>query len=304
MPLILLFIDGFGIGNKNPKVNPLFSSNLPTLTNICGGELFHSKRKRISTLLAEVVPVSATLGLPGLPQSGTGQTAIFTGQNGAKLFGKHFGPYPPTKLRSMIERENIFSKLLAAGKTVCFANAFPRRFFEYTNSGTRRLSVTTLAALAAGVPLLTAVDLRKNAGISADFNRDRWEELGDHGIAKITAETAGEHCAQMAQQVDFLLFEYWLTDHAGHSQKMDFSTVVLERLDQFLSGLLKTLPLDRFSVILISDHGNIEDLSTKSHTRNSVPGIFLGAARNKFAARVKNLTHITPRIVKFLTEHG
>jgi phosphopentomutase len=304
LPLILLFIDGFGIGNKNPKVNPLFSSNLPTLTNICGGELFHSKRKRISTLLAEVVPVSATLGLPGLPQSGTGQTAIFTGQNGAKLFGKHFGPYPPTKLRSMIERENIFSKLLAAGKTVCFANAFPRRFFEYTNSGTRRLSVTTLAALAAGVPLLTAVDLRKNAGISADFNRDRWEELGDHGIAKITAETAGEHCAQMAQQVDFLLFEYWLTDHAGHSQKMDFSTVVLERLDQFLSGLLKTLPLDRFSVILISDHGNIEDLSTKSHTRNSVPGIFLGAARNKFAARVKNLTHITPRIVKFLTEHG
>ncbi len=300
MPIILLFLDGVGIGKKDPATNPFFSANLPTLTELCDGELFHSRRRRISSSIAEIVPVSATLGMPGLPQSGTGQTAIFTGRNGARIFGRHFGPFPPTKLRPIIERENIFSRLIASGKSVNFSNAFPRKFFEYTQAGTRHLSVTTLAAQAAGVRLRTAEDLKIDLGISADFNRDRWAELGNPGIVPITPELAGTHCAAMARTHDFLLFEYWLTDHAGHSQKKEFAVGVLERLDRFLEGLFRNVAFDEVDIVFISDHGNIEDLSTKTHTRNAVPGIFLGPHRKELAARIKNLTHLTPALLQIL----
>ena len=116
--------------------------------------------------------MNATLGVSGLPQSGTGQTAIFTGVNGAKKFGRHFGPHPPMILRPIIAEKNIFHQLKARGKSVVFANAFPQRFFDYTESGTRRLSVTTLSCQVAGIPLLSAKDLQRDEGISADFIRN------------------------------------------------------------------------------------------------------------------------------------
>ena len=106
----------------------------------------------------------------------------------------------------------------------------------------------------------------------------------------------------MAHQVDFLLFEYWLTDHAGHRQDFQMASEVLTRFDRFLSGLLKHISLDSFTVACISDHGNIEDLSVKTHTRNAVPGIFLGRHRTQLAEQVTSLTQLTPNLVRVLTE--
>jgi bisphosphoglycerate-independent phosphoglycerate mutase (AlkP superfamily) len=53
-------------------------------------------------------------------------------------------------------------------------------------------------------------------------------------------------------------------------------------------------------VILTSDHGNIEDLSTRSHTLNPVATLAFGAARHHIASRVRSLTDITPSIVEAL----
>jgi 2,3-bisphosphoglycerate-independent phosphoglycerate mutase len=302
MHIVLLFLDGVGIGKKDADVNPFFRARMPTLTKLCGGELPHTPFKNTSTDLAEVFAITATLGVSGLPQSGTGQTAIFTGVNGAKKFGRHFGPHPPSVLRQDITEKNIFHQLKTLGKSVVFANAFPQRFFEYTESGTRRLTVTTLSCQCAGVPLLTAYDLQRDEGISADFLRAQWSELGHSDIKQVTPQTAGKHLAHIAAHHDFTLFEYWLPDHAGHSQKMIFAVEVLERFDEFLSGFLETVDLSNTLLIIVSDHGNIEDLSTKSHTRNKVPCILVGRHCHRVVHRIKNLTHITPAIIKLFLE--
>ena len=110
--VVLLFLDGIGIGKKDPDVNPFFRARMPTLKTLCGGELPFTPFRNKSTDQSEVLAINATLGVPGLPQSGTGQTAIFTGVNGAKKFGRHFGPYPPSVLRPIIEEKNIFHQLL------------------------------------------------------------------------------------------------------------------------------------------------------------------------------------------------
>ncbi len=302
MGVTLLFADGVGIGSDNAAVNPLIASELPQFRELCGGEIFHTPNSRRSSSRAELIPLSATLGIPGLPQSGTGQTAIFTGVNAARIFGRHFGPYPPSVLRPVLEQKNIFRQLKDRGKRVVFANAFPSRFFEYVASGTRRLTATTLSCRMSGVPLLTATELARNEGISADFTRVRWPELGHPEITPVTPLEAGRHLWTIARQHDFALFEYWLTDHAGHSQSMEFARTVLEELDQFLAGFFESFDDTTSTFLFVSDHGNIEDLSTKSHTRNRVPCIVAGRHRTKVAERLTNLMHITPAILRLLQE--
>jgi 2,3-bisphosphoglycerate-independent phosphoglycerate mutase len=296
--VVFLFLDGVGIGKKDPDVNPFFRAKLPALNLLCGGVWPHTPFNRISSEYAEVIGVNATLGIPGLPQSGTNQTAIFTGVNGARKFGRHFGPHPPSVLRSIIAKRNIFFQLKEAGKSVVFANAFPQRFFDYIQTGSGRLTATTLSCVLAGVPLLTVKELQRGEGISSDFIRNQWQELGHKDVVPITPVQAGSHLANIAAKYNFTLFEYWLTDHAGHAQKMPNAVEVLERFDSFLSGFLKSFDPGNTLLLIVSDHGNIEDLSTKSHTRNRVPCIIAGNDRHKIVSRIKTLTHITPAIMR------
>ncbi|MEX0736170.1 MAG: hypothetical protein WD182_01930 [Bacteroidota bacterium] len=300
MRILLLFVDGVGIGKPLPDVNPFFRANVPCLRSLLDGELPSTRLKRCTTTKASLVPVNATLGIPGLPQSGTGQTAIFTGVNAPRMIGRHFGPHPTTTLRPVIEAKNIFRQLKERGLSVCFVNAFPKQFFDYVEAGNRRLSVTTLSCQFAGVPLLRTDSLRRNHAVSADITRAQWPEKGDPPLPTVTPEEAGRHCWDLARKHDFTLFEYWLTDYVGHSRDMAKAVEVLERFDGFMGGLLEEFDHTGSLMILVSDHGNLEDLSTKSHTRNQVPCIAVGERRNEFVARIKNLTHITPTILRFL----
>lgn len=299
MKVFLLFLDGVGIGPASPDRNPFFVAKLPVLRSLLG-EIPHLRRRRLATDHATLHPVDANLRVPGLPQSGTGQTAIFTGVNGARAFGRHFGPYPPTSLRPMIAERSLFRRVRDAGKRAVLANAFPQRFFDYTASGTRRLNVPTMASLAADIPLKTADDLASDRAISADFIRDRWKEMGHGNVEPVTPETAGRHGAKIIAEHDLTVFDYWITDHVGHAQDMTKAVTVLERLDAFLGGLLDSLDLDSTLVLAISDHGNIEDLSTKMHTRNPVPCLALGRGHRTCAERIRNLTHVAPCVLDSL----
>ncbi len=106
----------------------------------------------------------------------------------------------------------------------------------------------------------------------------------------------------LAQGLDLAFFEYWLTDYAGHEQNMDQAINLLESFDQVLGGLLATWDDAAGLVLLTSDHGNLEDLSTRRHTANPVPGLLIGAPelRQRFAEGMHDLTDITPRIMKMI----
>lgn len=152
----------------------------------------------------------------------------------------------------------------------------------------------------AGVPLLTAESLKRNEAVSAELTREKWKDLGYPDVEPIPAHLAGKHLLRIAQKHDFTLFEYWLTDHAGHSQRMDFSVMTLERLDEFIGGIIEELDRNHMTLVLISDHGNIEDLSTKSHTRNQVPCIIVGRMHRRLASQIRSLTDITPAVLTLL----
>ena len=300
MRTVFLFLDGVGLGKADPDINPMFRARLPHWRSLLGGKLQHLGLRRILSDRAAAIPLNATLGVSGLPQSGTGQATLFTGVNAAKMLGKHFGPHPATTLHPLIETRNIFRQFKSKGHSVCFANAFPKQFFEYAASGTRRLSVTTLACRFADVPLQHAESLSHDESVSADITRARWSELGYPELPIITPREAGKHLWSITARHSFTLFEYWLTDYAGHGRDMATAVETLERFDGLLGGLLEDFDPKECTLILTSDHGNIEDLSTKTHTRNPVPCILAGRRHRELSSVLKTLAHVTPALLASL----
>ena len=299
----MIFWDGVGYGKKNPATNPFFNSPLPALTKIFDGIMPSLLHKRIETKFATVSPVNATLGVAGFPQSGTGQIALFTGVNAPKFIGKHFGPYPYSTLLPVLREQNLFLQLERINKTSNFVNCYPQRYFDYLKSPKGKMPTVAYAFTSLNRTLHTHIELKTGNAISADIVGSRWKELGHADIEATTAYEAGKNFHRIGKQYDFTLFEYWITDDAGHSQKMDIAVDVLVRMDGFISGILHSFDFENDTLLMISDHGNIEDLSTKSHTRNAVPLIVLGKGKKYFSKCVKRLTDVTPAIVKFIFEN-
>jgi bisphosphoglycerate-independent phosphoglycerate mutase (AlkP superfamily) len=82
---------------------------------------------------------------------------------------------------------------------------------------------------------------------------------------------------------------------------MQAARSTLQALARMIRELLAKIDLNQTSVILTSDHGNIEDLSSRNHTLNPVPTIVWGANKDRIANRIKSLADITPAIVETLT---
>jgi hypothetical protein len=300
----MLFLDGVGIGAKDPSVNPVWAASMPSLRSLFEGELPSLRRRVLRSARASAIPLDANLGVAGLPQSGTGQTALFTGVNGAAVAGRHFGPHPYSTLVPIIRERNIFRRLLDAKKSPCFANAFPQRFFDYLNQKRSRMTVTTLSCTSAGIPLLRAPDLLAGRGISADITGEGWKSLGYPDMPVIPPREAGRRLSQLSAQFDFVLFEYWKTDHAGHAMSRAEAVAVLESFDGLLGGLLDHLDTSSTLLLVTSDHGNIEDITVKTHTRHPVPLIAAGHRHAEFVAHLRNgrasppdLTQITPAVL-------
>ncbi len=301
MHVLFLFLDGVGIGQSDPERNPLARAQMPTLRGLLGGRGPFLEEGLIETKNAVWVPTDATLGVAGLPQSATGQTAILTGQNASEAIGQHWGPWPTLALREMLEADNLFSKVIDGGGSVSYVNAFPESYFREMERGRRRYSAIPIAALAAEVPLLRYEDLVAGRAISAGLTNEGWRTfLGYPDAPLISAEEAGTRFRRLSEQHSLVFFEYWLTDFAGHRRPMAEPIEVLENLDMFLAGIMSDFPAEDSLLIMTSDHGNLEDLGTKVHTKNPVPTLLVGDGAHERAAEIRSLVDILPAVLKTL----
>jgi hypothetical protein len=298
MHVLLLFFDGWGLGANDPATNPFLTAPMPTLRALCDGTI-PTREKIVQSARAVVVPTDATLGVAGVPQSATGQTTLLTGINAPRALGAHVGPYPNDALRDLLTRDNVLMRLTAAGRRVAFANAYPPIFFERLARDKARRSATSYAVQAAGVRYRDINDLRAGKAVSAFVTNHIWRERGAD-VPLITAREAGMNLARLAAENDFTLFEYFLTDAAGHKANAAFTTRVLAEVDELLSGVLDASDLDDTLIVITSDHGNIEDTTTRAHTRNPVPTILVGAAREHIAPRVHTLADFAPALMELV----
>jgi 2,3-bisphosphoglycerate-independent phosphoglycerate mutase len=123
--VLLVFLDGVGMGDDDATYNPFVTADLPVLRSVLDGRAVVRGSAPYHASRASLVAIDATLGVPGTPQSGTGQAALLTGVNAAQRYGRHFGPWVPAQLRPLVRDENVLVRAKAAGRRVTFANAYP-----------------------------------------------------------------------------------------------------------------------------------------------------------------------------------
>ena len=108
MHILLLFLDGIGLGDDNPDVNPFVVAKMPDLTALTNGKRWLRDTGRQESERAIFIPTDPRLGVAGRPQSATGQAAILTGKNVPQLLGEHYGP-KPTRPSAKSSRRMAFS---------------------------------------------------------------------------------------------------------------------------------------------------------------------------------------------------
>ena len=74
--VVIIFLDGVGLGDSNPEINPFMHVKMDRLKPWLGTDQLVLDTAGSATDQAVLLAVDAQLGMPGLPQSGTGQTAI------------------------------------------------------------------------------------------------------------------------------------------------------------------------------------------------------------------------------------
>ena len=237
------------------------------------------------------------MGVKGLPQSGTGQASIFCGINAPGKLGFHFGPYPHSELTTVLRKKNIFIEFLHRGLKPVFANAYPKVFFDYINSGRQRLSVTSLSCLFSGIKLKNLTDLRRGNALSAEIDNLRWVEKLNYKLPVIKPATAARRLLRIASKHHFTLFEFFLTDHIGHGRNKDEFDHIFRTLDDFLLNIFNNLTHET-TLIICSDHGNLENISIKAHTRNPAIGISAGKFAEQISGKIKSLKDIKPAILE------
>lgn len=277
LKIIFVFVDGLGLGSPDPETNPLCHARFPHLAQ----------------LLAHAIPLDAGLGVDGLPQSATGQTTLLSGVNAAKKMGRHIEGFPPAALKTLIEQENIFAKLRKLGKRCTFANSY--WIDDPHTIPPRRQSVTTVMALTALGDVRGKKELLAGKAVNHDITRWTMHARGYDGPL-ISPEEAAEHLLGIGEENDFTLFEYFLTDRAGHARDRDLVFQTLETLEHFLPKVTPFAEQPNHLFLLCSDHGNIEDLSVFTHTKNPVPLIALGDRATNFHS-LQTLSDVTPAIL-------
>jgi 2,3-bisphosphoglycerate-independent phosphoglycerate mutase len=304
--VLFIFLDGVGLGADDASSNPFARVPTPTLTSLVGrrlvappapvhdgaGDLHGADRAA-----ALFVTIDATLGVPGLPQSATGQTTLLTGVNAAALAGRHVTAYPTAELRGLLAERSLFAVLRRHNRSVALANVYSPEYFTAVDARQIKVGAVSYAAQAAGVRLRSLDDLRAGRAIFHDLTNARLRSWG-HDVRVTTPYAAGERLAAMAKDADLTFFEFFLTDLAAHGRVPISPDATVAMVDELLAGVLANI--DRQTTLVIaSDHGNLEDGTSTAHTLNPVPVLVVGPGRDAFR-HLKSLVDVAPAVLSVL----
>ncbi|MGD2089824.1 MAG: alkaline phosphatase family protein [Candidatus Aminicenantes bacterium] len=304
--LIFIFFDGVGIG-KADSTNPFFAANadyMPFFDNGC--------------MLPDQTPIKgidAQLGVPGMPMSATGQTTLFTGINVPALLNEHKESYPDKFMRKIIKEKSIFSILRKKNVNPRFLNVFPGSSYLYTPENIyirddgefyhsplfrsrirRSLSATTCMMISNHMRPFGENDILKERALYHDFTNQSLN--GDFPqLPRFSPEKAAEIIYNTSRNYDLLLYEYFQTDFYGHGFDMEDCIDLVRLLNRLLKSLVSLLDKEKDTLLITSDHGNLEDSTTQLHTHNLVPLMTWGYKSEELRNKIENLADVRPAMV-------
>lgn len=291
MSIGFIFIDGFGMGDDDPETNPFFHAQTPFLDKLLQGFRLTRVIEEITMSNYRIIPTDANLDTAGLPQSATGQTSLLTGKNAAQIIGRHLNGYPSPNLVNLINEQNILKYFVNSGADVILANAYSPEYFEMIETGKRKHAAIAIASMSANLPFLSIDDMCQGNAVYQDITNRLLIDRG-HQVNRRTPNEAGKLMAKIIENHDFTMFEYFQSDIIGHKQCLADAVEIIETLDAFMGSLMNTLSWADNTIIITSDHGNIENYRIKTHTRNPVPTMVLGDLIGVMREKICSITDV------------
>jgi 2,3-bisphosphoglycerate-independent phosphoglycerate mutase len=300
--ILFIFVDGIGLGDDDPAVNPFAVANMPTLNALSNGKRWLRDTGRQVSERAVFIPTDPRLGVPGRPQSGTSQAAILTGLNVPRLVGEHYGPKPNEQTRAILTENNFFKQVIARGKKAALLDAYPPGLLESIARGKTLPSSIQYAVIAAGQTLFSIDDVIARRALTPEWTGHSWREhLKIMETPLYTPQEAGHLLVELSKNYDFAFHSHWYTDYVGHRGPFETAVQLLEMLDGVMQGILEKWDDRDGLVILTSDHGNMEVIGERHHTENDVPTLIIGGGKEAFAEGLTRLTDFVPRMAQFLS---
>lgn len=308
--IYFIFLDGVGIGSAGPD-NPFYQSRARFLPFFQGGLNLPDG--------TQVKAIDATLGIPGRPQSASGQTALFCGCNPLNAGGVHQNGYPNRDLRRIIRCGNLFSELERRGLPWIFANAYPvyshlfqpehaailsdgslRFSDEFPPAFRRRLSVTSCMMLSVGRRPMGEKEILSGLALYQDYTNLSLREKG-LDLPEFSPLQAAEILFQAGRDRSLVLYEYFQTDISAHHPERQNALEVIKGLDSLVGRLLELLDPNQDTLLLCSDHGNLEDLSSRRHTLNPVPLLAWGRLAVPLRESSAGIDDLLPALLQALS---
>jgi hypothetical protein len=304
--LIFIFLDGVGIG-KASSANPFYAADADYLAFFENGCALPDQ--------TPIKAIDARLGIKGMPMSATGQTALFTGLNVPAILNEHRDSYPDKFMRKIIKENNIFSSLRKNNLKPAFLNAFPGSTHLFTpehiylcNDGEfrfspqfksqfkRSISVTTCMMIANHMKPFGTMDILREQALYHDFSNQSLDKRTP-GLPGFSPEKAAEIIYRVSRNYDMLLYEYFQTDFYGHGFEFEECVTLVRQLNRLIDRLVSLLDKEADTLLLTSDHGNLEDATTQLHTCNPVPLLAWGRKSSELRDRIESIADVKAAVV-------
>jgi bisphosphoglycerate-independent phosphoglycerate mutase (AlkP superfamily) len=150
----------------------------------------------------------------------------------------------------------------------------------------------------AEIKLNSVDDVINGNALTAELTNERWNERLGYNLEVINPETAARRLLNISGNYKFTLYEYYLSDHLGHLRLAGEFKKLFTEMDKFLFTLLNETDQENMTLIICSDHGNLEDMSVKTHSRNPAITIATGKSAKAIAESVTDITQIKEAIIK------
>ncbi len=288
--IIYVFLDGIGLGRYNTESNPFARFNSHFFSPLGGKASFPED--------GVIIETDAHMGIKGLPQSATGQTALFTGHNGPEIMGRHVNGFPTYSLRPYLKQASLLKILRENGLRSTLLNSYSEMYLRRLQRPKfeRLLSASSHMQISSEQPFFSLDDYQ--AGRSMYMDITNWF-LRKHGfdIEPVKPKESGRKLVRIARDYNLVVYEYFFTDKTGHEQSMGMARRILPHIEGLLEGVWEELDPEKELFILSSDHGNFEDLSVKTHTNSKVGTIVYGKGQDSLIQNVKNLYDIPRQIM-------
>ena len=299
--ILMLFLDGIGLGADDTDTNPFAVANTPTLHSLANNHPWLASTGKQLSARAAFIPTDPRMNVSGRPQSGTGQATILTGVNVPLLIGRHYGPKPDEATRDLLEQGNFFQEVGDAGKTFALIEAYPPGWHEGVNSGKRLRASYQHAAHSAGQRIFTIDDLIAGKALAVDWTNEGLAKFVNRDDLPIyTLHEAGEKLVEISKTYAFAFHAHWISDTIGHRGTLQEGVDLLESFDGVMKGVLDAWDDDEGLVIITSDHGNMEEIGNRRHTENDVPTVVIGNGKEVFANNLNSLQDFVPLMRQYL----